>query len=359
MSTIRTGYIRSLHSDLVWFLGLPFFAVAVAMGSHQWLPFAALASFNLWITIPHHFSTWFRAYSLTEDWTRWKWRFIVGPVLITGTTLATLIYAPLTAVLVFALWDHQHSVMQQHGFARIYDFKARAGSPSTGKFDLGLGAALYLNMVLTAPLWVEIWIYQLYQWNLPISASTVQAIQWSSWTVTGTYLCVYIGHVVRCAYQGYAINPIKYLFILASYALWYFCSWHTDSLLVYGIAHRIMHGVQYIVIVYFYLEHKAERTEGRWRSLTNFSVWKFAVMALVYALLYQLVVGRPLEQFGFGIPSLFEQYSSIPEIGLEGISTTRAYDIYAATIANSFAMTHYYFDSFIWKVSDAKTQEGL
>ena len=54
MGTFKTGYILSPRADLVWFLGLPFFAVAVALGFQAWLPYVAVASINLWITIPHH-----------------------------------------------------------------------------------------------------------------------------------------------------------------------------------------------------------------------------------------------------------------------------------------------------------------
>ena len=83
--------------------------------------------------------------------------------------------------------------------------------------------------------------------------------------MTGLYICAYVGHAVQCVRQGYALNPIKYLFITTSYGLWYFTSWHTNSVLVHGIAHRLMHGVQYIVIVYYYVDHKAVRTHNkRW-----------------------------------------------------------------------------------------------
>ena len=54
------------------------------------------------------------------------------------------------------LWDKQHVLMQQHGFARIYDFKAQAGAPSTSRFDLLLNWTLFLNLFLTSPLFTPI-----------------------------------------------------------------------------------------------------------------------------------------------------------------------------------------------------------
>ena len=93
--------------------------------------------------------------------------------------------------------------------------------------------------------------------------------------------------------------------------------------------------------------------------LQNFRVWKYLLLVIAYALLYQLALGNPLTEFGFGIPELFENYVAIPELGMNGISSKRAHDIYAAIVISSAAMTHYYFDSFIWTVSDVKTQKGL
>ena len=358
MTALRAGYIRDLPTDLVFFLGLPFVAIAVALGCHAWLSFAALASFNLWITVPHHFSTWYRAYSLREDWSRWKLRFIVGPIVITVFTLCCTIWAPLTALLVFTIWDHQHSMMQQHGFARIYDYKAKAGSKSTGRWDFWLGVVLYSNMLLTSPLFAEFWIRELYRWSLPIGLDAVRMIQGASWTITIVFAVAYLVQTIFGVVQRQdTVNPMKYLFLGASYGLWYFASWHSDSALVFGIAHRIMHGVQYMVIVYFYLDHKAENKNNT--RLSSFGVWKYIGLAVLYLVLYQLFSGNPLSQFDFGIAGLFRDYTVIPEVGLDQVSARQARDIYAATLASSFAMTHYYFDSFIWKVSDAKTQEGL
>ena len=64
----KTGYILNPKHDLVWFLGLPFFAVAMALGFQAWLPYVAVASINLWITIPHHYAGWVRSYGMPDVW---------------------------------------------------------------------------------------------------------------------------------------------------------------------------------------------------------------------------------------------------------------------------------------------------
>ena len=49
---LQTGYILGRKADLIWFLGLPYLALAAALACQQWLSAVAIASVTLWITIP-------------------------------------------------------------------------------------------------------------------------------------------------------------------------------------------------------------------------------------------------------------------------------------------------------------------
>ena len=111
-AAFRTGYILSRRADLFWFLALPFIAVSIALGAQAWLSFAAVASVNLWITVPHHYATWVRSYGMPEEWERFKPRLIFGSIAIIALAAAGLVWAPITLTLVVLAWDHQHSIMQ-------------------------------------------------------------------------------------------------------------------------------------------------------------------------------------------------------------------------------------------------------
>lgn len=363
---LQTGYILNRRSDAAWFLGLPFLAIAFALICQQWLPAVALVSVSLWITIPHHFATWVRTYGVAEDWARWKDRLILGPLSICLIAAVGLVYAPLTVAVIAVLWDHQHSVMQQHGLARIYDFKSGAGSPATRHFDMALNWVLYINLFLTAPLFAQVWLNWLYRWQLPLSPSTVEFVQHVSMTCTAAYLCIYAAHVIWCLRTGRTINPIKHLFIFSSFFLWYFTAWHTDSILVAGIAHRLMHGLQYIVIAYWYTRRKvdASATDDRKpgmiaRLVRTGNLRYFVLGCAVYAVVYQLIIGSPLSQFGFGVLGADGATTSISDMAFKGFDAQMRYDLWANTIITTTGMAHYYFDSFIWKVSDRRTQGGL
>ena len=343
-TVLQTGYIVDRRQDYIWFIGLPFVAVAFALVSGHYLPGAALAAIALWVTIPHHFVTWLRVYGSPAEFARFRDRFVLGPLVLVGFVYALIHYAPLTLVLIVTLWDHQHSLMQQYGFSRVYDFKARAGAPSTAKFDLAFNWIFFVNMLVVSPLFSVIWVRMLHEWRVPVEAATVEAVHWVSWTVAIVYGLVYLGHVAWCARRGYALNPLKYAFMFSSYFLWYFTSFSTAYLLVFAVAHRIMHGIQYIVMVYYYNRHKVERTGGDSALLRHVAgnLKAFLLICAAYAMVFHALTEGLVRDFGFG---------------LVGFNTN--FDLFSYSLLSSFALIHYYYDAFIWKVRKKEIQEGL
>jgi hypothetical protein len=359
----RTGYILTRRLDLFWFLALPLLAAGVALASQRWLNSAALVTFGLWITVPHHFASWLRTYGIPQERRQWGDRLFAGPLVIFLMCLTGLKWAPITTAMLIILWDHQHSLMQQHGFARIYDFKGNTGAPSTGRFDLALNWVLFGNLLLTSPLFLPTFVRELYRLRLAVSLETVRSVVAVSWTVTAAYAVVYLAHVVWSLAKGHRINPVKYLFIASSYFLWYFCAWHTANVLVWGVAHRIMHGLQYSVIVYWYLRRQTQAgaTQGRFvsRLVRPGNVALFIGIGLAYSVAFHTLTGGPIGGFLFGWTDFPSLYQAIPALGLSEMTPGEGYAFVALAFADSFALTHYYFDSFIWKVSDRRIQRGL
>ncbi|MEZ6048157.1 MAG: hypothetical protein R3C11_21790 [Planctomycetaceae bacterium] len=362
----RIGYIHNLRTDLAFFLLLPFFAIGFALFAQNYLSAIALLSVSVWITYPHHAATFIRTFGLKEDMAQYRDRLIVGPIVIMGLAWIGLNYAPITYLTLTQLWAYQHSIMQQHGFARIYDFKARAGMATTGKWDLGLNWVLFVNLLITAPLFTNFWVREVYVYNWKVTAAQVTTIQTVSYVITGIYLFFYAIHLIKAVRTGHALNPLKYCFLASSYFLWYFVAWQIDNVFVFGIADRIMHGVQYMVIVYLYMDRKAQdkEVEGTFikRFLSFGHISAYVAMLLVYTLLYQIVRDKPYSEFNFGIDFLvfMQPYMrAIPEAGLDAMSEKTALSFVFFIIVETVATIHYYYDSFIWKVSNKKTQKGL
>ena len=91
-----------------------------------------------------------------------------------GFTVLGLQFAPISLLLLVTAWDHQHSIMQQHGLARIYDFKAGAGLKHTRRYDLALHCVLYAYMFLNAPMFRFLWIRELHRMRVPLSVAFVE-----------------------------------------------------------------------------------------------------------------------------------------------------------------------------------------
>ncbi|MEQ9406966.1 MAG: hypothetical protein RIK87_04540 [Fuerstiella sp.] len=360
---IQTGYILTRRLDVFWFLALPFLAAGVALASQQWLNGVALVTIGLWVTVPHHFASWLRTFGIPEERRQWGDRLYVGPLLIFLSCIAGLKWAPITTAMTIILWDHQHSIMQQHGFARIYDFRGRTGAPSTGRFDLILGWVLFCNMLLTSPLFMPVLVRELYRFRIEITPDIVRLIATVSWTITAVYAVIYTAHVIWSIRRGYQINPIKYLFIACSYFMWYFCAWQASNVLVFGVAHRIMHGAQYTVIVYWYLRRQTQDHKSKSRFAAMLvrpgNVIAFVLMGLIYAGAFHTLSGGPIGAFIFGWVDFPGIYKAIPSLGLSALTPSEGYAIVAQGLIEAFALTHYYFDSFIWKVSDRRIQGGL
>ena len=361
----RTGYITSFRGDFVWFLGLPFFALAVALASQQWLSAVALASFTLWFNTPHVFSTLIRAYGLKEDRHRFADRLIIGFVFVCMFIYLGMKWFPLTLVLVSTIWNHQHFMMQLHGFTRIYDFKAHTGGSSTGQFDWVLNMVLYGNMFITAPLFTKFWVRELYHFGMPIGAGGVDTIHIVSWIATAVFGVLYIAHVAGCLRRGHPLNPIKYLFLASNYLVLYYVSYHTASLLLHGIANVIMHSVQYFVIIYLYTRRKADQVEGSPGFVAKLfrpgvpGVLAFVGICVIYSMLLQYLLGRPLDEFGFGVVSFMNQYGEVPVAGLGALSDKTGLELYLLIILGAPGLLHLYYDSFIWKVREEKSQAGF
>jgi len=358
---LRVAYILNRRDDWIWFIGLPFVAIAIAFASQQWLSVVAVASFGLWVTIPHHFAGWLKAYGHPEDRVRWRVPLIVGPVSIFLVGWAGVAWAPMTLFLVIWAWDHQHSIMQQYGLARIYDFKAGADSPAYGRFDLALNWVLYLNLLIVAPVFAEFWVRELFRFGVRIDAATLELVQSASASLTIGFVIAYAAHAAWSVRQGRTLNPMKFLFIGASYFLWYSTAWWLASVLLITVAHGLMHGVQYIVMVYSYLRRRGgdARSVAVWLTQPRHLIY-FLAACLFYAVLYQIITNQPMATFGFGLIDYADEYSdSIDALGKPGLSEVASYELFATLVIHCSALVHYYVDSFIWKVSDTRLQKGL
>ena len=338
-ANFQYGYIVSQRSDALWFVTLPFLAFAAAMLAEAQLPAVWAVAVSFVVTVPHQGVTFLRVYASPAELRRWPRRLVAGPLILIPAVAWMSQFDPWSLVLILTLWDHQHSIMQQYGFGRIYDFKAGTGGERTPRFDFYLNWVLFVNMLIVSEVFTRFWIRLLLEAGFTPSPEMVQNLHAASWSFTAIYLVFYVGHVIGTLREGRSINPGKYLFLAASYFLWYSLAFATVSLVVWSIGHRIMHGIQYIVMVYFYNRNNIERTGGDSALL------------------------RYLGQPGAGHVAAFVGACGLYAVAFWQLSLERHfsqdYDIFAYSLISSFALLHYYMDAFIWKIRRPELSDNL
>lgn len=360
---LRPGYIVSRSSDMVWFLALPILALLVGLACQRWLSAAAVTSVALLITGPHHFVTLFRTAALPEDRQRFASQMFVGLIVIAALVAAGYAYAPLTLAALTVIWNQQHSMMQIHGFSRIYDFKAETAHKNSREWDFRLNVVLSANLFVIAPAFSNFWIRELHRFGLPVSADAARLIQNTSWAITGLTVLAYAVWNLRLIRSGQAVNPIKMLFLLSSYGILYLAGVWMRSLLVFIITAQIVHGVQYMVIVYYFVRRKSESNQTSWLArfvVAPHRVAAFVLMCLCYVAVIQLIGQRPFDELTFGLTSsLSNQYPAIPALGMGALTPEVGQASIATVIVSLPGMLHLYYDSFIWKVREQQSQGGL
>ena len=84
----------------------------------------------------------------------------------------------------------------------------------------------------------------------------------------------------------------------------------------------------------------------------------FLVLGGAYAVVFQLLINRPLDEFGFGVVN-FAPYPAIPQFNIPALDYAGGYELWSQMMLYAYALLHYYVDSFIWKVRDKQVQGGL
>jgi hypothetical protein len=291
-----------------------------------------------------------------------KDRLIVGPLVVVSMTMLVRAAAAHGRALT-TMWNQQHFLMQLTAF-RGFTISRPGRGPESGKWDMALNWVLYGNMFLTAPLFVNLWLRELYRFHMHVPADAVITLEWISWTATAVFLVLYVAYQVSSYRKGFALNPIKYLYIFLSYGVLYFVSWHTASVLVHAIANMVMHGIQYNVIVYWYIRRKVEQT-GERRGLIATLVRPgngilFVLFCLLYAVIYNVLRETiATSAWAAALRDLTAGYDAIPQLQIDRLNPQTGLEIMAVALLSLPGLLHLYYDSFIWKVRDAKVQTGL
>jgi Flp pilus assembly protein TadD len=294
-----------------------------------------VASFG---AVGHHLPGMMRAYGDRLLFERFRYRFVLAPLLVGGVCLLFAVRELTAMVLVAYIWGVWHGLMQTYGFLRIYDAKVGAVSRLAARLDFAMCVSWFVAAVLASPTRMTKVLTDYYKAGgaaLPPAIITGLTTAWLAATAAVTLL--YVWHLFRRYRGGEPISIASLLLVTTSIAFWWYSNVVVGSMLV-GIAlFEIFHDMQYLTIVWIFNLNRAERTPtvGRFTRFLFRRSWGLVGLYM-------------------GLIAAYGSLNLVPPF-IESPGLSRA----LTGLLTASALLHFYYDGFIWKVREPSIRESL
>jgi tetratricopeptide (TPR) repeat protein len=355
----KKAWIVSPAWDLVYVVLTPVLIVpAVLLAARRWLPpeqiYLAVIAFA---SLGHHLPGFMRAYGDSELFARYRWRFLLAPPLV---FLLALLFTPPSMMaeslglpwthlhgleLILLVWGTWHGLMQTYGFMRIYDLRSGENDRRSARLDHALCVAMFTAGVVFSDTRMFGVAGAMWQCGLPLfGPDALAAVRWVVGIGGVVVIALYAAHLVARRWRGLPINGVKLLLAAATGWFYWYCGRLSTNVLI-GIAmFEIYHAVQYNAIVWIYNRRLFERAGQRFGPL-GFMFRDRATMLGLYL-------------------AAIAAYSSIRFFTAHAGDRMFSGDVedarqWLVALFVTSSMLHFYYDGFIWKVSERKTRENL
>jgi tetratricopeptide (TPR) repeat protein len=353
------SWIVSPAWDLLYLVLTPLLIVpAVLVTLRAWLTteqvYLAVISFA---SLGHHLPGFMRAYGDRELFQRYRWRFLLAPPLTLGLALlftpppalAHALGLPWTHLhgleLILAVWGTWHGLMQTYGFMRIYDLRRGENDRRTARLDQALCVAIFAAGVVFSDTRMFGLAGAMWQTGLPIfGPDTLTTLRWIVGAAAVAVGVAYVTNALSQQRRGAPINGVKLLLVGVTGWFWWYCGRISTNLLIGVAMFEIYHAVQYNAIVWIYNRRLLENARERFGPLA-FLFRDRAAMLGVY-----LGAIAAYSSIRFFTATTEDRMFSGDLAGAQQW-------LIAFFVASS--MLHFYYDGFIWKVSEKKTRDNL
>ena len=355
----RRAWIVSPAWDLVYLVLTPVLIVPVVLvAARRWLqPEQIYLAVIAFASLGHHLPGFMRAYGDRELFTRYKWRFLLAPPLVFALALvftpprgmASALGLPWTHLhgleMILLVWGTWHGLMQTYGFMRIYDLRCGENDRATARLDHALCVAMFVAGVVFSDTRMFGVASAMWQCGLPLfGPTTLAALRWIVGGASAVVAVLYAVNLWNRRRHEMPINGVKLLLAATTGWFYWYCGRLSTNVLI-GIAmFEIYHAVQYNAIVWIYNRRLFERAGERFGPL-GFMFRDRTTMLGVYL-------------------ATIAAYSSIRFFTAQPGDHMFGGDMYDARqglialfVTSSFL--HFYYDGFIWKVSELRTREPL
>jgi tetratricopeptide (TPR) repeat protein len=383
----QQNWILSPGWDMVYFIATPILALVAVALLYPLLGLVWLSALFMVYTIAHHFPTFLRIYGDRDLFRRYRWNFLLGPVLPFGFAMVVVACViathrgpgfPMEKVLylmfVPTVWDAWHFLMQHYGFVRIYDGPNRVPRKVASRMDLAICATWFTAIMIKAGGWLPWLLAGLTRdMSIPVlywvNESSYRLLEHAVFASAIAATVLYLVYLAWCRAQGYFVSRAKLLLLGITFGIMYLTyvpnpvmdrlvAWWNGVLGSTQLGSRtvplrwnfwlgfvvmgLVHNTQYFAIVWKYnrsLTRKADPTRPAMFQRA-FVRGGLAVLAgyVVLCLAYGAVLGGVKDLAGAGLPWIWGTLFAL------GFTST---------------LMHYYFDGFIWKVRHRENREHL
>jgi hypothetical protein len=291
-----------------------------------WIPAVLL------VDVAHVYATAFRVYLDTEELRRRLWLYALVPVV--GYAVGAALYSEGEWLFwrVLAYLAVFHFVRQQYGWVALY--RARAGE--RGRLGWWIDATAVYAATLYPLLYWHAHLPRRFNWFLAGDFAALPALvervaEPVYWTALGLY-------ALRSAYMwlvGGRGNPGKDIVVATTAVCWYAGIVLFDSDYAFTVTNVVIHGVPYMVLVYWYARRRREGAGTHYRLLARGPIVFIATLWLL-AYMEELLWDR----------GLWHERGWLFGAGWEGIDWLKTFFVPLLALPQ---ITHYVLDGFVWR----------
>jgi hypothetical protein len=239
-----------------------------------WVPAVLL------IDVAHVWGTGFRVYFDREELMRRPWLYILAPLI--GFILSVALYSQgeLLFWRALAYLAVFHFVRQQYGWVALY--RARAGEHDR----LGRAidtSAIYLASVYPLLYW-HAHLPREFSWFMPNDFAILPALGLAERILWPIYCLTLSVYVINSLYRAIAkgkVNPGKDIVVVTTALCWYVGIVAFNSDYAFTVTNVIIHGVPYLVLIYWYTRARHPTANRYYRFLARGPIMFLATLWLI------------------------------------------------------------------------------
>lgn len=335
----RSLWILDPARDLLLFVATPLLILPLAWAirtsaSDQFFALI-VAAFG---QVGHNLPGFIRAYGDRDLFRRFRFRFIVAPVLLGTACLFAAFYNIHALILASVAWAIWHALMQTYGFIRIYAAKAGETSAFDRWLDFSVCLLWFSGAILLNENPLMLMLSRWYRCGgFLIPASWIDSLQGLWWGLLVIATGLWIIRIGFGCLRGAPPSPVKLLVTVSSIGFYWFAYSIAGNILVGAAMFEVFHDVQYLAIVWLFNRRRVEQSDNA-SAFFKFVFGRSGALIGIYVGLC----------FAFGSFRFLEY----------GLTDGPARNVLLAFLATS-GLLHYYYDGFIWKIRDSDTSQGL